>query len=234
MGKNKKIEVFGTLSKSETLFTISDKTIPGTLVFESFQPFPGYYNEVPNESKPVYLYIGLEKDYEVFEVSRAFQHIKKTKGWNFEAACASVKIYNKTFHTLRLRHLDSYDDIRPIQEAFAELGIKPKAITGKWKHEEGIITLKKNFCIQKVGKGIFMDCSEDYHAYILLPKYMTSEEFNEYNQQVIYNWFGSKFDSAKGAFYYKFKLREMVRIYSKKLDLNYLEDLQKLYLSKIK
>ena len=79
-----------------------------------------------------------------------------------------------------------------------------------------------------------MDCSEDFHAYILLPKDMTPEEFKGINQQVIYNWYGSKFDAAKGAFYYKFKLREMVRIYSKKLDLNYLEDLQRLYLSKIK
>ena len=63
MERNKRFEVFGTLTKTETVFTIDDKIIPGTLVFEALRPFPGYYSESPTSAKPVYMYLALEEQY---------------------------------------------------------------------------------------------------------------------------------------------------------------------------
>jgi len=50
---------------------------------------------------------------------------------------------------------------------------------------------------------------------------------------VKYNWELTGFDAASGCFFIKGKLKEMVRIYSKNLTIEYLEALRKLYLSKI-
>lgn len=45
MEYNKKLEVFGNLLKQEKLFPVEDKIVAGSLVFESLDPFPGYYSD---------------------------------------------------------------------------------------------------------------------------------------------------------------------------------------------
>ena len=51
---------------------------------------------------------------------------------------------------------------------------------------------------------------------------------------VKYNWLGHEYDAAAGSFYKDGKLYEVVRILSNKLDKNYLTDIRKLYLEKIR
>ena len=53
MEQNKRFEVFGTLTKTESVYTIDHKIMPGTLVFEALRPFPGYYSDSPLGAKPV-------------------------------------------------------------------------------------------------------------------------------------------------------------------------------------
>jgi hypothetical protein len=52
MELNKRFEVFGTLIKTETVFTIDHKILTGTLVFEALKPFHGY---VCQERHPVFV-----------------------------------------------------------------------------------------------------------------------------------------------------------------------------------
>ena len=234
MGKDKKTEVFGMLGKRETLFTIHHKTMPGSLVFESLAPFPGYYLDVPNDSKPVYLYIGMDKDYSVFDIERAHKATQKATGWKFEAAKARITIYDKSFEVVRLRHLDSFDQLAPIQESFAQYGLKPKISSSNWKGDDGYIELHKLFCIRSVDKEIYKDATEEFHYYLLLPTKLSAAAFEEITKQVKYNASSSSFDAASGCFFKKGKLKEMVRIYTKKEEVDFLKEIHALYLSKIK
>ena len=43
MANNKKMEVFVNLTKGDTVVAIEEKVLPGSLVFDSLNPFPGYY-----------------------------------------------------------------------------------------------------------------------------------------------------------------------------------------------
>lgn len=234
MSKSKKFEVFGTLQKDETIFTIKDKIIPGTMVFESLAPFPGYFNEAPNESKPTYLYLGLDDDYSVSDIYRAAQNVREQMDVDVDVAKATVMIYDMHYHVLRLRHIEDYDLIKPIQEALQEEGLRPKFVSGKVKEGACKIHIIKFICMEKVAKGIYLDCGEPDHAYITIPKHMSWDDFEEVTKQVKYNWYGSKFDAAQGSFYRKGRLREFVRVYSKKINENYLKEVCKLYLTRIK
>ena len=235
MGKNRKDEVYGTLGKCESLFVVQGKSRPGSLVFESLAPFPGYYNQLENDAKPVYLYVAIDHEYSVFDIERAKLSVKKTYDWRFEAAKGKIDLFDKHFDVVRLRHLDSFDQLIPIQDEFMKAGIKLKMNTlTNVKNEKGFIQLLKIFNISKLGKGIYIDTSEDYHAYLLLPYKLTQKEFEETTLKVKYNWESTGFDSASGCFFIRGKLKEMVRIYSKNLTIEYLEALRKLYLSKIK
>lgn len=235
MGKNRKDEVYGTLVKNESLFVIHGKSLPGSLVFESLAPFPGYYDQQENDVKPVYLYLALDREYSVFDIERAKLAVKKTYKWRFEAAKGNIDLYDKHFDVVRLRHLDSFDQLIPIQKEFIKAGLRLKMNSGvNIKNEMGYIQLMKLFYIQKLDKGIYIDTSEEYHAYLILPHKLNKKEFDEKTLQVKYNWESTYFDAAAGCFFIRGKLKEMVRIYSKNLTGEYLAALRQLYLLKMK
>jgi hypothetical protein len=76
METNKQFEVFGSITKTETVFTIDQKIISGTLVFEALKPFPGYYSDSPMGAKPVYRYLALDDAYEFEDILRATQKVQ--------------------------------------------------------------------------------------------------------------------------------------------------------------
>ena len=235
MAKHRKDEVYGTLGKSESLFVVHGKLLHGSLVFESFAPFPGYYNHQENDVKPVYLYLALDHEYSVFDIERANMKVKKTFKCCFEAAKGKIDLFDKHFEVTRLRHLDSFDQLIPIQNEFIKAGIKLKMNTlTHVKNENGFIQLMKIFKIRKLGKGIYLDTTEDYHAYLVLPRRLSQKEFEETTLKVKYNWESTGFDAASGCFFIGGKLKEMVRIYSKNLTIDYLDELRNLYWSKMK
>jgi hypothetical protein len=235
MGKNRKDAVYGTIGKRESLFVVRGKILHSSIVFESFAPFPGYYSQLENDVKPVYLYLVLNNGYSVFDIERAKLAVKRTLNWRFEAAKAEIDLFDKHFDVVRLRHLDSFDQLLTIQNEFIKANIELKISTlSRVNNDDGFIRLTKIFYIRKLSKGIYLDTSEDYHAYLVLPFKLSQHEFEETTLKVKYNWESMLFDAAMGSFLIKGKLKEMVRIYSKNLTPQYLEDLRKLYLSKMK
>ena len=85
MEQNKRFEVFGTLTKTETIFTIDQKILQGTLVFEALKPFPDYFNDAAMTAKPMYLYLALEEQYPLEDIIRASQKIQLDFNVSFDA-----------------------------------------------------------------------------------------------------------------------------------------------------
>jgi len=233
MEQKNNIEVFGTITKKETVFTIDDKVEPGTLVFEALEPFPGYYHETPFDTKPIYMYIVLQEHYPLEDIIRATQKVETMFDEKFDAGKGFLRIFNIEYNVLRVRHLNRYDLIGALQKAYSDNGIHFSNKSRKSLKEKAQIKVVKFFSLEEIDQGIYLDRKEDFHAYIEIPRNYQWEEFNEMTNRVKYNWQESKFDAAKGAFYYKGRLREFVRIYSNRLSLQYLQQLKKLYLEKI-
>lgn len=234
MEQKNEIEVFGTINKRETVFTIDDKVEPGTMVFESLEPFPGYYHETPFDTKPIYMYVVLQEHYPLESIIRATQEVEKVFDEKFDAGKGFLTIYNTTYNVLRVRHLNRYDLIGTLQKAYSENGIHFSGKHKKNLKEKANIRVVKFFKLEEISEGIFLDKKERFHAYIELPEHFEWEAFNDLSNRVKYNWEGSKFDAAVGAFYHQGRLREFVRIYSNKLSLDYLEQIKKLYYEKMK
>ncbi|MEL7586715.1 MAG: hypothetical protein AAGU19_08365 [Prolixibacteraceae bacterium] len=228
------IEVFGTITKQETVMTITDKVLPGSLVFEAIAPFPGYYHETPDTAKPVYMYLALQEQYPLTDIIRATAQVEKVFDENFEAGKGILRIHNHIYNVLRVRHLKRYDLIGQLQQSYQDQGICFMQKTMRGLEEVVQIRVVKFFNLHVLDEGIYLDRYEAFHAYIEIPKHYNWNEFNCLTDKVKYNWEESKFDAAMGSFYYQGQLHEFVRIYSNKLSLHYLQELRKLYLQKIK
>lgn len=230
---NKKLEVFSNLLKQETLFPVEDKVVSGSLVFESLDPFPGYYHDTPDSSPPLYLYLALDKMYRLEEIIRASQLIEPRFEGHFDAGKGILYHAAEEIPVIRLRHFGQYDVVAPLQEAFREAGIGYLRKSRKQGEFTALIRIVKMMWIKLVETGVYVDMKEDFHGYIEIPRFLNWEQFEKVTRQVKNNWFGSKFDAAVGSFYVEGRLREFVRIYSSKLDTRYLQDIRALYLEKM-
>ena len=233
MEQNKRFEVFGTLTKTETIFTIDQKILPGTLVFEALKPFPGYYSDSPTGAKPVYMYLALEEQYTLEDILRATQKIQLEFDIHFDAGKGFLYIYDERYNVLRIRHLKNYDLLEKLQQSFEQKGIRFLRKSKKVKDELVKIRIIKFFSVEEIAENVYLDTKEEYHAYLKIPRHLDWEEFVALTSKVKHNWIESKFDAAIGAFYYDGGLHEVVRIYSDQIGTEYLQELRKLYLNKM-
>lgn len=228
------MEVFVNLTKNDTVLAIDDKVLPGSLVFDSLNPFPGYYHETPLNVRPIYIYMVLERQYPLEEIIRATQTIEKEYDWNFDAGKGYMTIGSEFLNVIRVRHLPELDMVLKIQEAYVKQGINfrmNKRLKGKLETKVKIV---KFLNLEKIGEGIYLNADDPTFAYIEMPRYLHHEAFIKVSMDVKYNWEGHEFDAARASFYSSGKLYEVVRIRSDQMDLDYLLKIKKLYEDKIR
>ncbi len=234
MEQNKKMEVFSNLTKQITIASVEEKVLPGSLVFEALNQFPGYYHETPTSPAPIYIYLVLDKQYPLEEVLRATQNIEKEYDWNFDSGKGYMLIGSQLLNVIRLRHLSEIDLVEKIQEAYQNQGIHflmNKKLKGKLEAEVKIV---KFLNLVKLEEGIYIEEKDENFGYIEIPKYLKPAAFVKVNMDVKYNWDGHEFDAASGSFFKKGKLFEFVRIFSNKIDADYLIKIRNLFLEKIR
>ncbi len=234
MGNNKKMEVFVNLTKNDTVLAIEENILPGSLVFDSLNPFPGYYHDSPTSTRPIYIYMVLARQYPLEEIIRATQNIEKEYKWDFDAGKGYMTIGSEFLNVIRVRHLPQLDMVAKIQEAYIKQGVHflmNKTLKGKLDVKVKIV---KFLNLEQIGEGIFVSCDDTTFAYIEIPKYLHHEAFLKVSMDVKYNWDGHEFDAARASFYSNGKLFEVVRIRSGKINLEYLTRIKKLYFEKIR
>ncbi|MFV0592746.1 MAG: hypothetical protein ACK5M7_15280 [Draconibacterium sp.] len=230
---NKRTEVFVNLTKNDTLVALDEKILKGSLVFDSLNPFPGYYHELPTDADSMYIYMVLGKQYPLEEILRATQSIEKQYDWKFDAGKAYITIGSTNLDAIRLRHLPSLDLVEKIQEAYVNQGITflmNKKLSGKLEARTKIV---KFLLLEELAPGIFQNVNDPTFAYVQVPRYLDSEAFIKVSMDVKYNWEGHEFDAANASIYSDGKLYEVVRIRSDKMDVDYLTAIQKLYEQKM-
>lgn len=233
MEQNKTMEVFSNLTKQVTVVSVEEKVLPGSLVFEALNQFPGYYHETPTKPAPIYLYLVLDKQYPLEEVLRATQNIEKEYDWNFDSGKGYMHIGSHFLNVIRLRHLSEIDLVEKIQEAYQNQGIHflmNKKLKGKLEAEVKIVKFLK---LKSLGEKIYMEEDDENFGYIEIPKYLKPAAFIKVTMDVKYNWDGHEFDAASGSFFKDGKLVEFVRILSNKIDNEYLTKIRNLYFEKI-
>lgn len=234
MGNNKKMEVFVNLTKNDTVLAIEEKIMPGSLVFDSLNPFPAYYHDSPISIRPIYIYMVLARQYPLEEILRATQNIEKEYDWSFDAGKGYMTIGSEFLNVIRVRHLPELDMVAKIQEAYVKQGVEflmNKKLKGKL---EAKVKIVKFLNLEQIGERIYVNRDDNTFAYIEIPKYLHQDAFTKVTMDVKYNWDGHEFDAARASFYSSGKLYEVVRILSDQNDLEYLTKIQKLYIEKIR
>lgn len=237
MEANRVNEYFGVIIKVETLVSLEDKVMPNTFVLEAPEPFPGYYqyyHEHPVMHKPQYVYLVLDREYSLEQITRATQNISSYSPTLFDATPGTIYLYNEAFPVIRLRHFESYDKVYDLQSAYMDEGIRMHKAYRKNIQDEATIRLRKFFTLEQKAENVFFDIHEKDHAYFLIPKQLKWKSFESLTMIVKSNWNKTIFDAAVGYFYINSKIHDMVRIYDPSLNIADIESIAKKYLERIK
>jgi hypothetical protein len=235
MKKSEVIEKFGGLVKIEPVTCLEDMTLmKNACLLEATEPFYGYYNDVPDGKKPLYLFIVLDGLYSVENVVRATINVKKKVDFSFDAAFGNVQLFDHTCPVIRIRDLADFHNIKKLQKLYHAEGLKFRKKLKSFSNEKAIITLHKLFYLRDLGEGTYLDGSQPHHGYFTVPKYIELDAFVKLTKEVKFDTSLLFFDAAYAWYYQGERIVYMVRIYRENLTAEKLEAIRDRYLSLIK
>lgn len=232
MNATKTIERFGGLIKEEPLASLQDDILlHNTTVLESITPFFGYYNYEPHALKPQYLYCPLNGYFSFETITRATQSIRQSFQGPFDAATGTITMHGISSQVIRIRNLENYKHISTLQQLYLEEGISFSKRWRKVEEEMGMIKLRKFFFLEHVSEDIFIDKSQDHHAYFIVPEQIDWDKFKVLTDRVKYDTDSYYFDGAIAFLYHLGEIRDMIRIYRENFTLEEIDTIKSKYLT---
>ena len=232
MEKITTISTTGHITKVELLHTLKSNILENTFVLENFESFPGYHGKnAPSSLKPRHLFLVTQKAYSYDEISRASKNISSNCQEKFGARPADLFIFNQKLSAIRIKELDSFEKISELQRWYMDEGIFFKK--KKNFNSEGLIKVMKHFELSEVEDGIYKDNEDPLMCYFQVPANLTWKVFEKITYSIKNNISNSNFDAAQGVIYLK-DLVDIVRIYMKDVKVEFLKELQALYIEEIR
>lgn len=233
MDKNTIIQTIGGVAKEETLFTLTNHIMPNTFVLENEVPYPGYHGKnLPIEAKPISVFLITKKKYSTEKILRITHIIKKYFEHPFDAVPGVICIQNDTIPCIRIKDLDNYDLIEELQKCFFSEGIqfmKKRNVSAS-----AVIQLKKHFNISQIEEGIYKDIDDSSMLYIAIPRQLSWQLFVQLTQKIRNNIDKkmANFDAALATIYTR-EILDVVRIYAREMNTEWLKEIQNRYLEEI-
>lgn len=224
------IETLGYIIKEETLKTIENEYFKDVFLLESIEPYPGYHGKnLPEIKMPKSVFLITKENNTNETITRATSRIKKYYQKNFDAVLGEIKIFDANYSCIRIKLLDSYQDISELTKCYQEEGISfsiSRKLEGK-----GIIRVRKFFVIKEDLEGIYADKLRDNMSvsYFTIPKSLSWYAFTEITESVKQNVTNKNFDAALGAVYRCEGLMDIVRIYQKDADIESVKTIKDKY-----
>jgi hypothetical protein len=213
------VERFGCLEKEEILSCLDDEMfLPNACLLESEYPFRGYYERFTYQSKPLYFYMVLDGQYSLEKIWRIILKVRKTYTHNFDAVPGFLEIFGAKYQIIRVRNIDSFNEMAILQRLFAEEGLVFHKKMRKMEGETGIVRLEKSFFLEPIGDLMYMDVFEPHHGYFIIPNHFSWNQFKQLTAEVQFDINLLYFDAANAFFYENHGIIDMVRIYREGLD----------------
>ncbi len=223
-------EVNGHIIKEENIDVLKHHIVPNSLVINVDHPFPGYHGLNYNfQTKPRSIIIATEKPHSWEKILRANDEIRKTLKNTMNATFSKIKIGNQIIYGIRIKGIDSYDEIPEIQKAFSDKGFKLLYKKRIKTDKPASIKISKFFCISAMDEQIYKDGKVQNMYYIEIPKYLGWECFRSITETIKNNISNNNFDVVKGVFFKDSTVKEMIRVYKPNMSLELLKEIKDKY-----
>lgn len=228
------IETTGYTIKEETVDLLTHHILANTFVINVNHPFPGFYGTpVIEETKPKAILLVTKEKYSWEKILRTSASINKFTHFNIDSTYARIQIGNTYLDSIRIKGIESYDDIPVIQHAFQEEGFTFMN-SKKIKENQTIsIKLSKFYLIDQLEEDIYKDMSTDNMHYIIIPHNLNWELFRTITLNIKNNISNRNYDVVQGIFFKDRTVRDMIRVYKPDITIELLREIRERYKKEI-
>ena len=230
----KKREIIGKLMKQEKVSPIENNKLPRTFVVNIPSPLASYFTRFSQISKPNTILLITKEPVSFERILRATRNINKENKMDINGAKCEITIGKRKYSGIRLKNVKEYSDIPKIQELYINEGLE-MARNVRIKHDtDSMIRVNKFYNLKKKTDEIYQSINDKNYYYFVIPKDLDWDKFREVTFDIKNNVSVSGFDIAKGIFYEKDGITEIVRITKPKITLKMVKEIQKKYLDRLK
>lgn len=230
----KKREIIGKLMKQEKVSPIENNKLPRTFVVNIPSPLASYFTRFSQISKPNTILLITKEPVSFERILRATRNINKENKMDINGAKCEITIGKRKYSGIRLKSVKEYSDIPKIQELYINEGLE-MARNVRIKHDtDSMIRVNKFYNLKKKTDEIYQSINDKNYYYFVIPKDLDWDKFKEVTFDIKNNVSVSGFDIAKGIFYEKDGITEIVRITKPKITLKMVKEIQKKYLDRLK
>jgi hypothetical protein len=227
-------EVIGYINKEELVSGLNHSILKNTFVVDISHPFPGYSQEKLSKlTTPRGVIFITNERYEWNKILRTTAKINKFLDYNINGSFASIELWNKTYHGIRIKGLPSYEEIAIVQHAFKEEGYRFMRRVPMKEDMTAQIRVKKFFKLKEAGENIYFDQESNSMSYILIDEMLNWELFRKITLKIKNNISNRNYDVVNGAFYYNYKMNDMIRIYKPGISVDLLNEIRTAYCKEI-
>ncbi|MFO7723838.1 MAG: hypothetical protein R6V49_11515 [Bacteroidales bacterium] len=223
-------EYYGSVTKVEQLWCLDDMGIAHTCLLEARDAYPGYYSSFMKISRPKLIFIMSNQPCTLEQVTRMTAAVKKEFHHSFDAACCEITMKLITREGIRIKGIDDYSIIKDLHLAYVDQGLDLQKKKRDVENEEGLIKVRKFFRLEAVSENIYLDAGEKHRGYFRIPEDLEWDRFKEIIIRIRSNWTHHSFDAAKCFIYRDGEIVDLVRIFTKKVDVHLLETLREAFL----
>ncbi len=223
-------EIIGNIIKEESISLVNHHKLQDTVVINIDRPFPGLHGfDFDIISKPRSVIIATSELYSFAKILRKAKKINATTDFDINASFAKIKSGKQIIYGIRIKGLDSYEQIPELQKLLQHYGfqlLKKKKIS---TDKPVSIKISKFFHIEKIEDNIYKDTCINSMYFIEIPHYLSWEQFKEITYKIKNNISNNNYDVAKGLFYKDDTVKDIVRIYKPNISKELLEEIKNRY-----
>lgn len=225
-------ELLGKIIIQENIDTIDENKLPKTFVINVPDPYKNYYGRFTEVEKPTSI-IFVTKTPNSFEnILRVTDKINKKYNLQLQGAKCEVNINSRKLEGIRVKGIQRYPEIEQIQQYYNDEGYE-FAKSEKFSDVDALIRINRFFKIKKIKRGIYKSKNESDVYYVVVPRYMTWDEFRTITFEIKNNIADRNYDIAKGILYEKGGITEILRIVKPKATVKLLKVIRKKYIEKL-
>jgi hypothetical protein len=224
-------EYLGKIIIEENINTVNENKLSGTFVINVPMPFEHYYGMFTTIDKPASI-IFITKSANSFEkILRVTNRINNKYNLDLDGAKCEVTIGSRKLNGIRVKGIFKFSKIAQIQNYYHEVGYE-FAKSEKFMDIQALIRINRFFYLTELKNGIYQSQKYSPMFYLEIPRYMSWDEFKTITIEIKQN-ISENIDIAKGIFYRKHGITEMLRIIKPMATVELLEMIQQKYIDKL-
>ena len=226
-------EIIGKLTIEENVNPIERNKIPNTLVIHIPNPLASYFSRFSQINKPNSVLMISKKPTSFERILRATNKINAENDMQLAGAKCEITLGKNKYSGIRVKGIQRYSDIERIQKLYQKEGFEFAKSNRLKRETNAVFRVNKFFKLEEVAEGIYQSPNNKDRYYIVIPRDLSWEEFRDVTFDIKNNISVSGYDVAKGIFYEKDGITEMIRIIKPNLNLETVQKVHKKYLERL-